>query len=580
MNRSIYLIFVFLFSAVLSAQTAKLQIIHNSADIAADPVDIYVNGNLYKEDVPFRGATAFEEVPAGVLLNVGIALPNTSVNDTLKNFIVTLEAGKNYAAIASGVTQPINYAANPNALPTDFTLLVVANAKTEAQSNELVTFAIVHGSTDAPSVNIRARTVTELAEQAAYTDITGYIDVPAASYVLDVYIPGEESETIVASYRADLSELGGRAAIVFASGFLNPEQNQNGKGFGVFAALADGTVIEFPAASEARLQVIHNSADTAAEVVDLYVNGDLFVEDFEFRTATSFVWVPADIKLNIGVALPNTSVNDTLRNFNVVLENGNTYTAVANGIVNLDNYELNPDNEDISFTLFIKEMTREKAENSGVDFYVLHGSTDAPTVDVIARNAAKLVDDAFYGASTDYINVPAAMYTLDLTPGNDDSQVIASFDADLTSLEGGAAVVFASGFYSPNNDNNGPAFGLFAALPNGAVVEFGSVTSVASESVLTPTEFTLLQNYPNPFNPSTKINFSIPNNEFVSLKVFDILGNEIATLINQEMSSGSYSFNFDASNLPNGNTGLSSGIYLYQLKAGNFSQTRKMNLIK
>lgn len=92
--------------------------------------------------------------------------------------------------------------------------------------------------------------------------------------------------------------------------------------------------------------------------------------------------------------------------------------------------------------------------------------------------------------------------------------------------------------------------------------------------------FELYQNYPNPFNPSTKINFSIPNNEFVSLKVFDILGNEIATLINQEMSSGSYSFNFDASSLPNGNAVLSSGIYLYQLKAGNFSQTRKMNLIK
>jgi hypothetical protein len=81
------------------------------------------------------------------------------------------------------------------------------------------------------------------------------------------------------------------------------------------------------------------------------------------------------------------------------------------------------------------------------------------------------------------------------------------------------------------------------------------------------------QNYPNPFNPSTTIKFSLPQAEIVSLKVYNILGSEVATLLNGTVEAGSYDIQFDASN-------LSSGVYLYELRAGNFTQIKKMNLIK
>jgi len=88
-----------------------------------------------------------------------------------------------------------------------------------------------------------------------------------------------------------------------------------------------------------------------------------------------------------------------------------------------------------------------------------------------------------------------------------------------------------------------------------------------------PFLFYLLQNYPNPFNPSTNLQYAISSRQFVTLKIYDLLGREVATLVNEEKPAGEYEVEFNATNLP-------SGIYFYQLKAGNFIETRKMILLK
>lgn len=97
--------------------------------------------------------------------------------------------------------------------------------------------------------------------------------------------------------------------------------------------------------------------------------------------------------------------------------------------------------------------------------------------------------------------------------------------------------------------------------------------SVSNEEKDQPLTFLLAQNYPNPFNPSTNIGFTLPESGFVELRVYSILGQEVATLINERMSGGSHTVAFDASR-------LSSGMYIYRLQAGNHVQTRKMVLIK
>ena len=88
-----------------------------------------------------------------------------------------------------------------------------------------------------------------------------------------------------------------------------------------------------------------------------------------------------------------------------------------------------------------------------------------------------------------------------------------------------------------------------------------------------PLTYNLSQNYPNPFNPTTNIKFSIQKPGLVTLKIYNVLGQEVMTLVNQQLNAGSYNYTFDASR-------LSSGVYIYTISAGNFFQTKKMVLMK
>ncbi len=109
--------------------------------------------------------------------------------------------------------------------------------------------------------------------------------------------------------------------------------------------------------------------------------------------------------------------------------------------------------------------------------------------------------------------------------------------------------------------------------PLGDLQWFGTVVGVEELDEELPSAFALEQNYPNPFNPSTSIKFNLPEVSLVKLSVYNILGQEVAQLVNEELTAGSYQYSFDAAN-------LSSGVYIYSIQANDFVQTRKMMLLK
>jgi hypothetical protein len=109
-----------------------------------------------------------------------------------------------------------------------------------------------------------------------------------------------------------------------------------------------------------------------------------------------------------------------------------------------------------------------------------------------------------------------------------------------------------------------------------AIVTYVNPTTI-NENPISPKRFYLYQNSPNPFNPTTIIKYQIPKTSFVSLKVYDILGNEVATLVNEERAAGMYKVEFTPAS---GNRELVSGIYFYKLTVGNFVETKKMVFLK
>ena len=217
----------------------------------------------------------------------------------------------------------------------------------------------------------------------------------------------------------------------------------------------------------ARVQVIHNCADLAAASVDIYLNNNLLIDNFNFRTASSFIDAPANEEFSVSVA-PSTSVSssEALVAYNFTLAEGETYVLVADGTISPTGYSPAQ-----AFSIEVYPLVREVASYAtNTDLLIHHGSTDAPTVDVVETGvgAGTIVDNASYKNFTDYLELPTSDYTLDI---RDESGMVtvATFSAPLATLNlmGMSAVVVASGFLDPSNNSNGPSFGLYVALPAG-----------------------------------------------------------------------------------------------------------------
>jgi len=237
------------YSPIAVDPTARLQVIHNAPDSAVDTVDVYVNDALFLDNVAFREASAFTDVPAGVELKVDIT-DNNALSNQRPTFTgtYTLDASSTVQLIATGVVGT-GFAANPDGVSTAFTLLASTTAQEAALQAGKVEVRVVHGAPDAPTVDVRAPTSGPdvlIADDIAFTDVTGYVPLDPASYVLNVTTA--DGLTTVASYDVNLSIASGSAITVLASGFLSPADDNNGPAFALLAVFANGTTSLLPVA--------------------------------------------------------------------------------------------------------------------------------------------------------------------------------------------------------------------------------------------------------------------------------------------------------------------------------------------
>lgn len=337
-----------------------------------------------------------------------------------------------------------------------------------------------------------------------------------------------------------------------------------------------GADIIFPVTPDyAYVQLIHNSADPALAMVDVYVNSTevpIFT-NVAYRSATVFLGFEAGISHSIILTPAGQPVASGLEFDNLVFMADENYYAVVGGVIDPSQFAVNP--SAVSTALIIDIISGALLVNpegtQEVAFVTYHGSTDAPGVDIAIRDVGVIAVNAMYTDVVDYVSAPADAYIIDIAPTAGD--VLFSYSADFSNLGGQTAMVIASGFLTPSANKDGEDFALIAVLVDGTVVNLPLTSTDIESGIGLPDDFRLSQNYPNPFNPTTRIEFDMPVSGDVTLAVYDLLGRQVALLANENYAAGTHNIAFDASQ-------LASSVYVYRLNVAGQTFTRKMTLVK
>jgi hypothetical protein len=194
-------------------------------------------------------------------------------------------------------------------------------------------------------------------------------------------------------------------------------------------------------------------------------------------------------------------------------------------------------------------LTSASAGNFAVA--VVHGSPDAPEVDVVVNGTTNpLIDNIEFGEATAYLTVPAQEYILNITPANDNTTIVKSYRAPLGVLPVSAATVFASGFLNAANQNGTTnAFGLWAAIPAGGALIPLQEVNVSTDDLLSKAH---VKAWPNPTSDWFNVQYELSETNTLVFSLADIRGIEILRLERSNLGAGPQTERFDLSQLPEG----------------------------
>ncbi len=545
-----------------------IQITHNCADSTLDTLDLYFNGAILDSNVTYHSATGMFAYRVDTSFNIGVSYKHSG---GIPNYIDTLlvpaateaNANKRYVFVISGVNSN-NFTPY---LPISINEIAAVDSAVDDTSHLVMRF--FHGVTDLPAVDIKAlNTGTPYFNNVAYG-----ITSPADSFrfrhtVYEFQVTDHNTLQNYGTFYANLSGLAGQSVILLSSGFLNQQANDSGPAFGLFVLEQSGAVLTLPLETTG-FQLLHNCADTAADSLDVYVNGELLFPSLAFRHATPGILFKAHATYYISIAHKNsTSANQAFWKDTFSFPRDTFYVATISGLLSQTGYALNPQGISTAFNVLLKvpaEFTASAQNN--FDFFMINGVTDASPLNLVPTGGPLLLSNVEYAEETSYVSLPSEFYTLNVqdTSGN----TLASGFANFISFPGQSGVLLTSGFLNPAGNNNGPTMGLYMVpVTGGPFIPLFNAAGVKDIPAIGS-----LQIFPNPATSQLHILFNLPKAETVSLQLTDISGNVVSQVLNSAVLSGSQSITTGLSN-------LSEGIYFCRLTTSSGTGNSRFAIVR
>lgn len=226
------------------SQTARVQFAHASADSRLNVVDVYINGEKKYDNVGYRKATAFDNVPAGLPLVIGFTpAASSSYKDTILTLkVAALRPGRTYNAVIAGVIDTTKYRKNPDLLPINLSIMMMEGAQTEASATDKIAVRAVHAATDAGQVTFESKNLGSILGGGRYGSYTDAYREGAVG--LDtIWMRDTAADTLIKGYVVNLRD-GGKAYTFIQCGFVRPDSNQNGPALKPFLIEPNGTVAD------------------------------------------------------------------------------------------------------------------------------------------------------------------------------------------------------------------------------------------------------------------------------------------------------------------------------------------------
>jgi hypothetical protein len=546
---------------IANGSPPRVQIIHNSAAEAAAEVDVWITDNdgsaKLLSNFGYKDATPYLDAPDLFTVSITATGSQDTTNAVFhKTFL--LNQATSYVVVAAG-----DPGTNFDLFATDGLELASTSGKTDVK--------VFHGSVGAPMVDVDEVRIPAglIVNDLSFGEAKGFLNLAASDYNLQV----KTQEGIgAAEFIVPLSTFSDSVLFVAASGYLDATGLNPNNPFMLLAVTPSGTVFELSpetSLTPAKIQVIHNSAVPALDFVDIYLNDEKILDNFEFRTATPFIEVPGATQFTVDIDTKSSIDNSfPIYSDSLVLESGRTYIVVASGVIvfGSENY-FPPKGFDLIPILDAREMSMNSDK---VDVVVFHGSTDIPMVDIneLSIPVDELVNDIDYGMSQGYLELDPTAYELEVALASSGTSV-KTFNADLSPFQGQAITIVASGFFDPLKNNNGASFGLWVALPEGGdLIELSSVFTSVEQNII---EAATMKVYPNPTSDFIKMDFNLLESTDVNVYVYDLNGRVLQSAAYGNLQKSNYNMSMNLN-------GLSTGSYFVTIQAGESVITKKIQV--